>query len=265
MDESVIPDYRSLLDLSGQRHVVLGAGQGIGRQAACAYASVGAEVVCVDIDADRAGQVARETGGVAAVADVVQSGAVGSLFDEVAGRYGRIDGMTNVVGVARFGELADITDEDWEWQHSIVARQAFWSLRAAVPHLRRAGGGSLTFVTSVAALTSAPAHGVYGMSKSAIMSMVRTAAVELGPVGIRVNSVAPGTTRTPRMTADDQFETTLTQTALRTPLRRVGEPSDVAAALLFLASGLAAHISGQNLVVDGGLSQTYPVAGREDE
>jgi NAD(P)-dependent dehydrogenase (short-subunit alcohol dehydrogenase family) len=259
IDPSETPDYSAMLRLDGQNHVIIGAGFGMGRQTALAYASVGARVFCIDVDPERAASVASETGGVAGVADVTKPGEIDQVLEEAHQKLGRIDGATNIVGVAKFLPLLDTTDEDWDFQHSMVARQAFQSLRAAAPYLKQAGGGSLTFVSSVSALTSAPSHGAYGMSKAAIMSMVRTAAIELGPFGIRVNSVAPGTTITPRL-REPYFAKMLEENVRRTPIRKLGAPSDIAAALLFLTSPLAGHISGQNLVVDGGLSQAYPVA-----
>jgi NAD(P)-dependent dehydrogenase (short-subunit alcohol dehydrogenase family) len=255
-----LPDYASLLRLDDQVHVVVGAGQGIGRQAAHAFASVGARVLCVDVDAARARAVAAETGGMAAECDVTVAGEIDRVLRDGERSLGPISGVTNIVGMVRWTDLADATDEDWVWQDAIVVRQAHRTLRAAIPSLRRAGGGSLTFVASVSALTSAPGHGLYGMSKAALISMMRTAAMELGPSGIRVNTVSPGVTRTPRLIADSRFEEPLRENARRTPLRRVAEPSDIAAALLFLSSGLARHITGQDLVVDGGLSQTWPLA-----
>lgn len=259
-----ILDYVSLLRLDNQVQVVVGAGQGIGREAAHAFASAGARVFCVDVDSSRAAAVAEETGGIAAECDVTVDGEIDRVLLDGERSLGLINGVTNIVGMTRWKSLADSTDEDWEWQDSIIARQAHRTLRASVPFLRRAGGGSLTFVASVSAFTSAPGHGLYGMSKAALRSMARTAAIELGPWGVRVNTVSPGVTRTPRLVTDERFAEPLRENARRTPLRKVAEPSDIAAALLFLSSGLAGHITGQDLVVDGGLSQTWPLASPGD-
>lgn len=258
-----LPDYPSLLRLDGQVHVVVGAGHGMGRQTAYALASVGATVVCVDVDPATAAKVAAETSGTPATCDVTVAGEIDRVLLAAERDIGRIRGVVDIVGMVRWRNLADATDDDWEWQDAIVARQAHRTLRAAVPILRRAGGGSLTFVASVSAFTSAPGHGLYGLSKAAVIAMVRTAAVELGPSGIRVNAVSPGATRTPRLTADPRFAAPLDQNARRTPLRKLAEPSDIAGALLFLSSPLAGQITGQNLTVDGGMTLSWPLAAPE--
>ncbi|MER7274643.1 SDR family oxidoreductase [Dactylosporangium sp. NPDC000244] len=253
-------DYPGLLRLDGRVHVVVGVGPGIGRETALALAAAGARVVCVDVDGEQAAAVAAETGGVAAVCDVTEPDGFAGALAAAERDLGRVDGVTDVVGLVRWSPLADTADEDWVWQGEVVAGQSVRVLRAAVPLLRRAGGGALTFIASVSALTSAPGHGLYGMAKAALLSMVRTAAIELGPAGIRVNAVSPGVTLNPRLAADPRFAAALRANGERTPLRRVARPSDIAAAVLFLASPLAGHVTGQNLVVDGGLALTWPLA-----
>ncbi|MBO2453189.1 SDR family oxidoreductase [Actinomadura barringtoniae] len=248
--------YTDLLRLDGRTHVVVGVGPGIGRETACALAAAGAHVVCVDMDPAQASVVAESIGGTAAACDITDHG----RFAQVLSDIGRIDGVTDVVGLVRWTPLAETGDDDWAWQDGIVARQALAVLRTAVPYLRDNGGGSFTFIASVSALASAPGHGLYGMSKAALLSMVRTAAVELGPLGIRVNAVSPGATLTPRMVADPRFTDAIRTNSARTPLGKLASPADIAAAALFLTSGLATHVTGHNLVVDGGLSITWPLA-----
>lgn len=254
------PDYAGLLRLDGQTHVVVGAGPGIGSETASALAAAGADVVCVDVDPAQASAAAEATGGTAATCDITVPGQLDRLLSETVRRTGRIDGVTDVVGLVRWTPLAAAGDADWAWQDGIVAGQAVRTLRTAVPHLRAGGGGSFTFIGSVSALASAPGHGLYGMSKAALLSMVRTAAVELGPENIRVNAVSPGATLTPRMVADPRYADAIRDNSARTPLGRLASPSHIAAAVLFLSSGLAEHVTGHNLVVDGGLSITWPLA-----
>ena len=115
----------------------------------------------------------------------------------------------------------------------------------------------MVFVASVSGITSAPRHAAYGAAKAGLMSLVRTGAVELGPHGIRVNAVAPGVVWTPRVSAY-LGEPGRERNIANTPLRRVAQPADIAAALLFLASDLAAYVTGQTLAVDGGVGAKFP-------
>ncbi|MEU0557949.1 SDR family oxidoreductase [Dactylosporangium sp. NPDC006015] len=253
-------DYTDLIRLDGRVHVVVGVGPGIGRESARALAAAGAVVVCVDVDEDQAAAVAAEVGGAAAVCDITAPDEFAGVLADAERRFGRVDGVTDVVGLVRWKPLPDAGDDDWRWQSDVVAAQAVRVLRTSVPYLRRAGGGSLTYIASVSAFTSAPGHGLYGMAKAALLSMVRTAAVELGPHGIRVNAVSPGATLTPRMVADPRYVSANRANAERTPLRKLAQPGDIAAAVLFLSSRLAGHVTGHDLVVDGGLTNTWPLA-----
>jgi NAD(P)-dependent dehydrogenase (short-subunit alcohol dehydrogenase family) len=118
-------------------------------------------------------------------------------------------------------------------------------------------------VASVSGLTSAPRHAAYGAAKAGLMALVRSAAVELGPAGVRVNAVAPGVVWTPRVSAF-LGEDGRARNVANTPLRRVALPADIAAALLFLSSDLAGYVSGQTLIVDGGVAAKFPYPMAED-
>ncbi len=261
VDANEVPDYRGMLDLTGQTHVVLGGGFGIGQQTAHALAALGAHVVVVDRDPERAGKVAADVRGSAWSGDVTDRGAVAELFDTVTADRGRLDGVIDIIGLARAKPLGDFTDEDWLWHHEIVLKHAVLALQHASAYWRATGtAGSVTLVASTAGLDSAPGQAAYGANKAAMMSLVRTAAVELGPHGIRVNAVAPGIVRTPRAQANPRWtDELLAENEARTPLRKLASTPDIAAALLFLASPLAAHVTGQTLVVDGGAGVVYNV------
>ena len=256
-DNSVIPDYAGLLRLDGRRFVVLGAGQGIGRQAAHALASVGARVACVDVDRDLASDIAGEVDGIAISGNAYERADAERMFAEVDRGLGGLDGLVDIIGMARYADIVDMSDDDYDWHFDIVLRHAFLAMQYGGRLMKSSGGGAMVFVASVSGITSAPRHSAYGAAKAGLMSLVRTGAVELGPYGIRVNAVAPGVVWTPRVSAligGDGEERNIANT----PLRRVAQPADIAAALLFLASDLAAYVTGQTIAVDGGVGAKFP-------
>ena len=261
-DDTLVPDYPGWLRLDGRRFVVLGAGQGIGRQSAHALASVGARVACVDVEASRSHEVADEVGGVAVVGDATRRPDAVRLFDDATAALDGLDGVVDIIGMARYASVLEVEDRDWDWQFDIVLRHVYLAVQLAGRRLAAHSGGVLAFVASVSGLTSAPNHAPYGAAKAGLMALVRSAAVELGPSGVRVNAVAPGVVWTPRVSALLGKEGEERNVA-NTPLRRVAQPADIAAALLFLCSDLASYVTGQTLVVDGGVGAKfpYPMAG----
>lgn len=256
-DDTDVPDYPSLLRLDGRRFVVIGAGQGIGRQATHALASAGARVVCVDRDGDLANDVAAEVDGIPWIGDVTRRADVERLFDEAAAGLGGLDGVVDTVGMAQYAGLLELDDELWQWHQDICIRHVFLALQYGGRKLRDGGGGSMVFVASASGISAAPEHAAYGAAKAGVMSLVRSAAEELGPHGIRVNAVAPGVVWTPRVSAY-LGEKGRQRNADNAPLRRVALPADIAATILFLSSDLAGYVSGQTLSVDGGVGVKFP-------
>ncbi len=255
-DRSPVPDYPALLRLDGRGFVVVGAGQGIGRQTAHALAEAGARVLCADVDRARAYAIAAEVGGAPWVGDVRGRDATQHLVADAERVLGHLDGVVDIVGEARFGPFLDCTDEDWDWSFAMVLRHAYLTAQLAGRAMADRGG-VMVFVASVSGLTSAPRHAAYGAAKAALMSLVRTVAVELGPRGVRANAVAPGAVWTPRVAAL-LGEEGRARNAANAPLGRIGLPADIASAILFLASDLSAYVTGQTLVVDGGVSAKFP-------
>jgi NAD(P)-dependent dehydrogenase (short-subunit alcohol dehydrogenase family) len=258
-DDSPIPDYRDRLNMAGRPFLVLGAGQGIGRQTCHALSQAGASLVCVDRDESLAKEIAAETGGIACTADITSRAdverCVRTAFD---GLFGVID----IVGVSHFNNLVDIPDEEWDSTFDIVLRHVFLTSQIAGRVLASRGGGVMLFVASVSGLTSAPQHAAYGAAKAGLLSLVRTAATELGPSGVRVNAVAPGGVLTPRW--GPKFTSEIkAKTEAVIPLRRMAVPDDIANSLLFLASDLASFITGQVLTVDGGGHINFPYGSQE--
>lgn len=250
-----ISDVRRRFELVGRRYVVLGGGRGMGRHVSHSLAQLGAEVVVVDADADRAEEVAAEIGqgALARTVDATSDEAMAALAEGV----GDVDGVVDVIGIARYQGLVDVGEDDWSFAHDMVLRHAWLTVRHFGPRLAARGSGSLTFVASVSGMTSAPGHGAYGVFKAGLVSLVRTAALELGGAGVRVNAVAPGFVLTPRM-ADVLSEAQLAVNRASAPLPWLTTPSDIAAGIMFLLSDLAVAVTGQTLVIDGGATVTYP-------
>lgn len=176
---------------------------------------------------------------------------------EAKAAFGRLDGIVDIVGASRFKDFVDDTDDDWAWTIDMVLRHALLIGQIGGRELAAGGGGVLAFVASISGLTSSPKHAIYGAAKAGLMSLVRTLSVELGPAGVKVNTVAPGGTWTPRMSVaigeeGRQF------IADQIPRRRMAIPADIAGALLFVCSPLADFVHGQVLVVDGGGHNNYP-------
>jgi NAD(P)-dependent dehydrogenase (short-subunit alcohol dehydrogenase family) len=251
-------DYPSKLRLDERGFVVIGAGQGIGEQAAHAIASAGARVLCVDRDPARAEHVAAQIDGHALAVDVTKRENVEAVIAEATAHFHRLDGVIDIVGFARWGALLNIDDESWDAQFDACLRHAFLAMQLGA-RVMQASGGVMAFVGSITGIGGAPAHAAYGAAKAGLMSLVRSAAVEFGPLGIRVNAVAPGATATPRIVAGVDAEQRARHAAI-IPTRRLNSPADVAGALLFLVSDLSANITGQTLVVDGGVTLLYPFA-----
>lgn len=247
------PDYLSLLSLKGRGFVVLGAGQGIGEQSAHALAQAGAKVVCVDSDRGRAEAVASAVKGHAAIGDVTRREDIERIFKEAHQKLGAVNGVVDIVGVARLKALSEYSDEDWSWQFDIVLRHVFLTLQYGAAAVAAAGGGTMTFVGSLAGERSVRKQVAYGTAKAALHHLVRNAAQELAEKRIRVNAVAPGFIKTPRLEeilTPDQWA----NVEGHIPLGRAAQMYEIAAPILFLASELSSHVTGQILNVDGGLN-----------
>jgi NAD(P)-dependent dehydrogenase (short-subunit alcohol dehydrogenase family) len=251
-DSAAVPDYLRALRLDGCAFVVLGAGDGMGRQTCHALAQAGAEVLCVDRDPALAESVAREVDGIPAVADVTRREQMRRTFQTADEEFGgTLSGIVDIVGIAQIDELRAMDDEAWDRQFDTVLRHAFLAIQIGGAALEARGGGSLTFVGSLAGISSVANQVAYGTAKAALHHLVRTSAHELGPKGVRVNAVAPGFVRTPRLLSR-LGEPFWQSVADLNPLRRVAIPADVARVILFLCSDLAGYVNGNILTLDGG-------------
>jgi len=260
-EQRSIPQFVQALRLDGKTFVVLGAGQGIGEQTAHALAQSGARVLCVDNDQDRAQAVAQATSGIACVADVTSRKAMREVFAFATREFGgKLDGIVDVVGIGVGETLSSLDDESWQRQFDLVVGHAFLAIQLAAPLI--APGGSIVLVGSMAG--DLPRGGTllaYSAAKAALHHLARGAAQDLAPQRIRVNVVAPGLTRTPRL-LDANDEAFWESQAAATPLGRTGTPADIANAILFLSTPLSEQITGVVLPVDGGaaIGMLRPIA-----
>jgi 2-keto-3-deoxy-L-fuconate dehydrogenase len=245
--------YQSIVD--PKRVVVTGAASGMGkatvevlRERGCAVAALDISPTVRDVDAE-----------FHAIVDVADLDAMVRALDDAAEALGGLEAIVPVAGIVVWGTIDETTSEDWSRQFDVNARGVFNASKAALPHLRTAGGGAIVAVTSQVGLVGAPAVAAYCASKAAAIELVRCMAIDHAHEGIRVNAVCPGITRTPmfeRML--DQFESGPEREAEMTRLKetnlqkRLIEPREIAEAVAFLVSASSPAILGTTLVVDGG-------------
>ena len=244
-------------DLSGRVAIVTGAGSGIGRASAQRLAEAGATVVCADRDADGATVTVEaivEAGDAAEMAeiDVSDRDAVHDLVTGTVAAHGRLDVMANIAGVMHRSLVLDTEEADLDRVLGINLKGVFFGAQAAARVMVEAGGGSIVNMASAAVDQPAPKLAVYGMTKAALVQLTKVLAHEVGEHAVRVNAVAPGYVRT-AMTDRSMDEGMATYT----PLRTVGEPDDIAYAVLYLASDASRFMTGQILRPNGGVAMPW--------
>jgi NAD(P)-dependent dehydrogenase (short-subunit alcohol dehydrogenase family) len=252
-----VPAVRELLDLSGKLALVTGAGSGFGRVIARRFAEAGARVaVHYRGSRDGAEAVVREikaAGGEARsfAADLTEDGEAARLVDEVASAFGPLGVLVNNAGSYPLADLLEMKAAEWDTVLAQNLRSALECLQAAGRRMAARGQGTIVNVTSIQAFRPAPGLAHYGAAKAGLEMLTRSAALELGPSGVRVNAVAPGLVW--REGLDSAWPEGVARYRAAAPLGRIGQPEDVADACLFLASPAARFITGTTLVVDGGV------------
>ena len=236
--------------------LVTGGGRGIGAATAQRFASEGARVVVADLDMAPAHEVAGPIGGLAIACDVSSREQVESMLARVLAELGRLDVLVCCAGVIRDNLLFKMTDEDWDLVIDTHLKGTFLCARAAQKAMVAQKSGKIVFLSSTSALGNRGQTN-YSTAKAGLQGMARTLAIELGPFNINVNTVAPGfvETRMTRATAERMgidFEAFKEGAASQIPLRRIGQPEDIASVIAFLCSDESSFISGQTIYVRGG-------------
>jgi len=252
------------LGLHGEKALVVGGGYGSGRETAMLLAAAGAEVTVADIDEMRARKVADEIGGHAVTGDVTTSDGASHVVDAAHSAMGGLTRLANIVGGVKMAPFMDLDNEDWQAQLDLNLLQHVLVCRAAGRHMLKTGG-AIAMVASVSGIFGARNMSAYGVSKAGVIELVKALADEWGPSGIRVNAIAPDNTATTRILdrsngkPDETFRRMDgTAREMGVPLRRAGRVHELAGPLVFLLSDLSSFMTGQCLVVDGGLTVHFP-------
>ncbi len=253
-----------MFSLEGRVAVVTGSASGIGAATARVFAQAGADVVCGwfpgdphDVGPTAAAVEAAGRRALVAEVDVSDTGSVERMVAAAVGELGRLDVVVANAAIARDVPAAELDDERWEALLQVDLTGVFRCFRAAVPHMHEAGFGRLLATSSIAgAFQGWARHAHYTAAKGGIVGLVRSLAVELGPHGITANAVAPGVIETPQSldAVNSLGPEGVAEFAARVPVGRNGQPEDIAHAFLFLASEEASFLTGQVLLVDGGVS-----------
>jgi meso-butanediol dehydrogenase/(S,S)-butanediol dehydrogenase/diacetyl reductase len=239
--------------LGGHRAFITGGGSGIGRATAQLMAREGAKVAVADIDAEGAERVASEIDGLAVPLDVTDAGAVEGAVARAADQFGGLSIMFNNAGGGLLANVHEYAVDQWEQIVRLNLTGVFNGIRAAAPLIVEGGGGSIINTASISGTRPAAGEAPYAAAKAGVVALTATAALEYAP-SVRVNSVSPGTIATaltaPWFGVPGEEE----RQVERTPLKRIGRPEDIANVVVFLCSDLASFITGQNIVVDGGMT-----------
>ena len=243
--------------MSDRVAIVTGAGQGMGRAVAMRLSAEGARVVANDVNEEAAARTAKgiqEAGGeaIAVAGDVTSSGDVANIVDAALDRYGRIDILVNNAGVLRPTKVIDIEEDEWDWVIAVNLKGTYLCSRAVLPAMRKGGWGRIVNFSSTAGKSTSTVGGAhYTAAKAGVLGFTRHLARETAGYGVTVNAVCPGLidTEMVRGTIPDEKARAYADSF---PIQRMGEPSEVAELVAFLASDRAAYITGASLDINGG-------------
>ena len=263
MNAATSPSSAISFGLAGRVCIVTGGSQGIGEACARRFAREQAQVVIGDVDDARGQALAQELGGLYVHCDVGDKAQVDALVARAMQAHGRIDVLVNNAGIFKAADFLEVSEEDFDAVLRVNLKGSFLMGQAVAREMAKAGRGSIVNMSSVNGVLAIPNIASYNVSKGGINQLTRVMSLALADKGIRVNAVAPGTIATELaaravLTSDDAKARIMS----RTPMRRLGEPSEIADAVAYLASDAASYITGEIVVVDGGrmtLNYVVPV------
>ena len=241
--------------MDGKVALVTGGSSGIGRATAITFAKKGAKVVIAARRVPEGEETVRqivEAGGEATFVqtDVTQALEVQTLVDRTLERYGRLDCAFNNAGSGKPGKLIELAEADWEQEMAVNLKSVWLCLKYEIPAMLRSGKGAIVNMSSQGGILGVPNYGAYAAAKGGVAALTRAAAAEYAADGIRINTVSPGAVET-ELWANAPAGM-LEQVATGIPLQRLGQPNDIAEAVLWLCSDAAGFVTGQNLAIDGG-------------
>lgn len=246
------------ISLEGKVAIITGASRGIGEAIARSFAANGAKVVLTARKPEGLNAVAESIGpnALAVVAHAGKQDECRRLVAEAVAKFGKVDVLVNNAATnPHFGPLMTVEEAAWDKTFEVNLKGYFWMAREVASHcIGREAPGSIISVASITGLLGAPGQGVYAMTKAAIISMTKTLGVELATSKVRVNAIAPGFVDTRFASAVLKNEALLEDVIKRTPMGRYGQPDEIAGIALYLASDAASYMTGQTVVVDGGMT-----------
>jgi len=241
--------------LTGKRALITAAAQGIGRATAVAFAAEGAHVTATDVNEAKLAELDGVSGVSVRALDVTDEAAVRASAEA----QGRVDVLFNCAGFVHHGSVLECGESDWDFSFNLNVKSMYLMIRAFLPDMLEAGGGSIINISSVASSIKGIAHRcAYGASKAAVIGLTKSVAADYIDRGIRCNAICPGTVESPsleqRIAAFDDPEQARREFIARQPLGRLGTPEEIAAIAIYLASDEAAFTTGTCMVVDGGVT-----------
>jgi NAD(P)-dependent dehydrogenase (short-subunit alcohol dehydrogenase family) len=248
---------RDMFSLEGKAVAVIGAGSGIGRAVAEGAAQQGAYVFCFDVKADGVAETAelilKSGGGAeAGVADITDQTSVNDAIAKAAGKYNRLDGLVCTPAINVRKTILNYTGEEFDRVVQVNLRGNFNVLQSAGRLMVPQGSGSIVLFSSIRSIVTEPGQSVYSMTKAGILQLVKTAATEWGTKGVRVNAVGPGVIETPLTAPIKQQPDWYNAYAMKNPMNRWAQASEMAGPTIFLLSDAASYVTGTILYADGG-------------